>query len=182
MLATRLQRAPLFEDDPRGMDFLKRLRRGAGEQSQMTNALVLHAGGVLSVVGESHRQDALGQVARDATGPEPYLADLKGRARALAREDGRLWFLAALLREPDNPYDENAIAVHATGVGLIGYLDRETALDYAPVFNELARQGYSVGACPAMLTGGGPSKSWGVVLCLSSPDAVIGDLRSPPSE
>jgi HIRAN domain len=164
------------------MGFVKRLRGGSGERSQALDALALHAGGMLSVVGESRRQDALARVARNATGPEPYLAELKGRARGAAREEGRLWFRAALLREPDNPYDENAIAVHATGVGLIGYLDRETALDYAPVFEELAQQGCSVGACPAMLIGGGEGKSWGAVLCLSSPDAVIGDLRSPPSE
>jgi hypothetical protein len=99
----------------------------------------------------------------------------------MARREGR-WFRAALLREPDNPYDKNAIAVHGTGVGLIGYLDRQTALDYAPVFEELARQGYSVGACPAVLTGGGEGKSWGVVLCLSAPDAVIGDLQASPRD
>jgi hypothetical protein len=141
------------------------------------DALTLHAGGTISVVGESHRQDALERVARNATGPEPYLQDLKGRARSLSREPGRLWFQAALFREPDNPYDANAIAVHAAGGGLVGYLDRQTAIDYGPVFEELARLGYAVGACPAVLIGGGPGLSWGVVLCLSSPDAVIGDLR-----
>jgi hypothetical protein len=145
------------------------------------DALTLHAGGTVSVVGESHRQDALARVALAATGPEPYLDELKGRARSLARREGR-WFRAALLREPGNACDENAIAVHTTGVGLVGYLDRQTALDYAPVFEELARQGYSVGACPAVLTGGGNGKSWGVVLCMSSPDAVLGDLRAPPHD
>jgi hypothetical protein len=83
-----------------------------------------------------------------------------------------------LLHEATNEYDPNAIAVHAVGVGLVGYLDRETALDFAPVFEELAQQGYSVGACPAMLVGGSGGKSWGVVLCLSSPEAVLGDLRA----
>jgi HIRAN domain-containing protein len=141
-------------------------------------ALTLHAGGTLSVVGESHRQEALARVAEAGTGPEPYLEDLKGRARSLTREPGRLWFRAALLPEPTNEYDPNAIAVHAVGVGLVGYLDRETALDFAPVFEELARQGYAVGSCPAMLMGGTSGKSWGVVLCLSSPEAVLGDLRA----
>lgn len=159
------------------------------------DALTLHAGGTLSVVGESYRQDALEEVARTATGPEPYDAELKGRARAVAREKGRLWFQAALLREPDNAWDENAIAVHASGVGLVGYLDRETAIDYAPVFEELARQGCAVGACPAVLTGGGEKAFWGVVLCLSSPEAITpicahhptrvgrgeGDSKRPPS-
>jgi hypothetical protein len=160
------------------MGFLDRLRGDAGRQARTTDALTLHAGGMLAVVGESHRQDALAQVARIATGPEPYLEELKGRARSTARREA-VWFRAALMREPENPYDENAIAVHAAGVGLVGYLDRETALDYAPVFEELERQGFSVGSCPAVLTGGGPDKSWGVVLCLSSPDAVLGDLTAP---
>jgi hypothetical protein len=71
--------------------------------------------------------------------------------------------------------------VHATGVGLVGYLDRETAIEYAPVVAELARRGYAVGACPAVLTGGGDGLSWGVSLCLSSPDAVLGDLRAAES-
>ena len=141
------------------------------------DALTLHAGGTVEVVGESHRQEALAQVARTATGPEQFIGELKGRPRGLARAEHRLWFRAALLREPKNRYDSNAIAVHATGTGLVGYLDRQTALEYRPVFDELERQGYSVGACPAFLIGGGEGLSWGVVLCLSSPEAVIGDLQ-----
>jgi hypothetical protein len=164
------------------MGFLKRPRGGSGERLQAMDALALHAGGMLSVVGESRRQNALARVARNATGRSRISPNSRAALGVRRGRRGGLWFRAALLREPDNPYDESAIAVHATGVGLIGYLDRETALDYAPVFEELARQGCSVGACPAMLIGGGEDKSWGAVLCLSSPDAVIGDLRSPPSE
>jgi hypothetical protein len=160
------------------VSFLKRFRGDVGKQSQKLDALTLHAGGKVSVVGESHRQETLAQVARNATGPEPYLEDIKGRARSMTKAKDRLWFQAALIREPDNPYDKNATAVHATGVGLVGYLDRQAALDYAPVFEELVRQGYKVGACPAMLVGGGEGGSWGVVLCLSSPEAVLGDLRA----
>jgi hypothetical protein len=160
------------------MGLLSRFRGNSGTVSRKMDALTLHAGGKVSVVGESHRQEALAQVARNATGPEPYLEELKGRARSLTREPNHFWFQAALIREPDNEYDKNAIAVHATGVGLVGYLDRQSALDYAPVFEELARQGYAVGACPAMLVGGGEGMSWGVVLCLSSPEAVLGDLQA----
>jgi HIRAN domain len=161
------------------MGFFK--RRSAGEPSQTMDALALHAAGRVAVVGESHRQEALARVALAATGPEPYLEELKGRARAMAKKPDRVWFQAALLREPGNPYDPNAIAVHAVGVGLVGYLDRETAIDYGPVFEELARQGYSVGACPAVLIGGGEGLSWGVVLCLSSAEAVLGDLVASTS-
>ena len=157
------------------MRFLKRRREG--EQSRAAEALTLHAAGTVEVVGESFRQDALERVARVATGPELYLEDLKGRARSRTRNPKLLWFQAALFREPDNPHDRNAIAVHASGVGQVGYLDRETAILYRPVFDELARQGVAIGACPAFLTGEPGRTTLGVVLCLSSPEAVIGDLR-----
>lgn len=161
------------------MGFLDRLRGKPQQQSSTFSALALHAGGTLSIVGESHRQDALARVAVDATDAEPYLAELEGRAQGIARkEPERKWFRAALIREPDNPHDRNAVAVHATGYGLVGYLDRETAIDYHPVFDELDRQGLKIGACPAMLTGGGAGKSWGVVLCVSSPETVVEDLRA----
>ena len=160
------------------MGFLNRLLGAGKTHSQTTDALTLHAGGTLAVVGESYRQDTLERVARTATGPEPYLAELKGRTRSYTRKPDRVWFRAALIREPTNPHDTNAIAVHATGVGLVGYLDRRTALDYRPVFEELERLGYTVGAWPAMLTGGRDGLSWGVTLCVSSAEAVVGDLRA----
>ena len=78
-------------------------------------------------------QDALERVAKIVTGPEPYLEDLKGRARSRARNPKARWFQAALIREPNNPHDRNAIAFHASGVGHVGYLDRETAIQYRPV-------------------------------------------------
>ena len=146
--------------------------------SRTMDAIALHAASTVDVVGEAYRQPALERVARAVTGPEPYLEELKGRARSRAKVPNRHWFRAALLREPGNPHDPNAIAVHATGVGLIGYLDRETAIDYRPVFDELARQSCSVGTCPAFLIGGRDGTSWGAVLCLSSPEAVVGDLRA----
>jgi hypothetical protein len=44
------------------------------------------------------------------------------------------------------------------------------------VFEELARQGVKVGACRAFLTGSN-GLSRGVVLGISSPEAVLGELR-----
>lgn len=162
------------------MGFLDRFR--SPKQASMTmTALTLHAGGTLSVVGESYRQDVLAKVAANATDVTPYMQDLKGKARGIATKDReRRWFRAALFREPTNPHDPNAIAVHADGYGLVGYLDRETALDYAPVFEELQRRGVKIGSCPTMLTGGGAGMSWGVVLCMSSPEAVLSDLHATP--
>jgi hypothetical protein len=140
-------------------------------------ALRLHAAGTVEVVGESYRQPTLERLALfGASTAEPFMADLEGGARSLARRDEKRWFEAHLIPEPDNPHDRNAIAVHAGGYGVVGYLDRQSAIDYAPVFAELARRGVRAGACPAKLTGG-DDISWGVVLALSPPQTVLDHLR-----
>jgi hypothetical protein len=109
--------------------FLDRLR-GKTDASRTMQALTLHAGGTLAIVGESYRQDVLAKVAAQATDAAPYMEDLQDKARGIAqKEPERRWFRAALFREPGNEYDPNAIAVHAAGYGLVGYLDRETALE-----------------------------------------------------
>jgi hypothetical protein len=143
--------------------------------------MTLHASEIVEVVGESYRQEALARVASGCTDRSPYLGELTGYARARAKEDedGR-WFRALLLREPDNPVDRDAVAVFADGVGHIGYLSSEDAVEYGPVFDALGRRGRTVGACPAILIGGGPGKpNYGALLCLSAPQRVIQDLDSP---
>ena len=86
--------------------------------------------GFLSVVGESHYQDALRKIAR-RSGPGGV-------------------FTARLVPEPDNPYDANAVAVCAdSDLEKVGYLARAVAKAYhAP----LAHCGKPV-TCPAKLTG-----------------------------
>jgi hypothetical protein len=137
----------------------------------------LLAGDIVEVVGESYRQDALLRVEATATNSWPYLDELTGYARRRAEEDleGR-WFRAVLVREPDNPADPHAIAVHAADVGLVGYLSRANALAYAPAFEALARAGSSHGTCPGFLIGSGRGVGLGVLLCLSPPDEVLRDL------
>ncbi len=66
--------------------------------------------GFLAVVGESHCQDAL-----EAT-----------REVCTHEFEGRPAFTAALVPEPDNPYDENAVAVWGPR-GRLGYLSRDDA-------------------------------------------------------
>jgi hypothetical protein len=151
------------------------------QASLTVEVIQVHAGDVLSVVGESYRQDALRRI--KPTDPAPFLDELTGHAREVAERDsnGR-WFRAALFREPDNEYDENAIAVHADGVGHVGYLSRDDAIDYLPVFDALAARNVKVASCPAFLIGGEPGKpSYGVMLCLSSPDRVIRNLDESPA-
>ena len=94
----------------------------------------LAAGGLVSVVGESRRQDVLEAVLRDA-GPVPPLV-VVDYAEEVARAEDLPWFMAAIFREPKNPVDENAIGVWLT-IGQVGYLSRETAIDYQPVMAAL---------------------------------------------
>ncbi len=164
------------------MGFLNRLlgreSRAKGPQVRSLSVCTLHAGGLVAVVGEGPRQEALRAVAHFATDATPYLEDLCDFALDVAKQEPeRRWFRAVLVREPDNPYDPNAVAVYAEGGQQVGYLSREHASDYHGVFESVAKRGFTGGACPAMLTGGG-SKYYGVVLALSSPGHVMGDLHA----
>ena len=146
------------------------------------NACVVHAGGLLGIVGESYRQDELRELSRRTTDASEFREDLVDYAAEVAdNEPDRRWFLAVLVREPDNPKDQNAIAVHAQGGGKLGYLTRENARRYAQVFDSLDKRGYSAAACPAMLTGGG-DESYGVVLAISAPGYVLRDLTADERE
>jgi HIRAN domain-containing protein len=143
----------------------------------MSTAVALHAAGIVEVVGESYRQDVLQRLAAQATTADAFLDELSGYARERAEDapEGR-WFRAELVREPSNPADPRAVAVHAAGVGQIGYLRRNVARTYAPVFAALETLGSSVGTCPAFLIGGEAEKGYGALLCLSAPDVVVRDL------
>jgi hypothetical protein len=145
--------------------------------SRTASATSVHASQLVAVVGESYRQDALRRIS--GTGSGPYLAELSGHALKRAQKPGpnERWFRAALFCERDNEYDENAIAVHADGAGHIGYLSRDDAIEYQPVFAALEALGSSVAACPAFLIGGEPGKpSYGAMLCLSNPERIVRDL------
>jgi hypothetical protein len=85
-----------------------------------------------AVRGESNYQDAL-----------KYL-------RGYADSDDRL--PALLVREPDNRYDTNAVAVVVYG-RTVGYLGRDDAADLADGLDELADSEQFLG-CPARLVGG----------------------------
>jgi hypothetical protein len=143
------------------------------------NACVVHAGGLLGIVGESYRQDELRKLSSRTTDASAFREDLVDYAAEVAEtEPDRRWFMAVLVREPDNPKDRNAIAIHAQGGGRLGYLTRENARRYGQVFESLEKRGYEAAACPAMLTGGGSNKDYGVVLAISAPGYVLRDLTA----
>jgi len=108
----------------------------------------------MKVVGESHCQDALRALA----------------GRCVSGEDGRPSFTANLIPEPENAFDENAVAVYGP-TGRVGYLAREDAERYRPTFDHLQGGGYAGGSCVALLNGGQPGRpSYGVVLKLAYPE------------
>ena len=143
------------------LDFFKSTQR-----SVKLSVLPLRGDGYCAVVGESHYQEAL-----DGTAG---LCSLD--------ENGERVFEAFLVREPNNPYDSNAIAVYSSH-GQLGYLSRENAEAYLDVLEVLTERGYGGGACDAILRGGTRDKpSYGVVLRLADPDSSYADLVGEASD
>jgi hypothetical protein len=110
--------------------------------------------GFMRVVGESHYQSTLSQM----------------RRRSVPGAEGRPSFPVMLIREPENPYDDHAIAV-MSAVGCVGYLPREDARRYGPTLQALQRDGYTGASCSALLNGGKRGRpSFGVTLCVAYPE------------
>ena len=100
---------------------------------------------LVRVVGTSHYQDAL--------------LELSGRQ---GDEEIRVEKVAIFVREPDNPHDPNAIAIHIDG-RLVGYLARDENRRWLDVVS-----GHEVGA-EAMIAGRGGTTGLGVFLRLPTP-------------
>lgn len=108
----------------------------------------------LRVVGESHCQPALSKL----------------RRRCAYRADGRPCFPAALVAEPHNQFDPNAVAV-VSDAGRVGYLPRDQAQRFAGTLQRLRQLGYDGGSCTGLLNGGDAERlSLGVVLKVSYPE------------
>ena len=90
---------------------------------------------LVNVAGESHYQAALHAIAGDGDG------------------EVRLETTAALIPEPSNPHDANAVRVEIDG-RLVGYLPRASAVSYGAVVREPAERGRTA-VCDAMVAGRG---------------------------
>ena len=93
-------------------------------------------------------------------GPMHYQEELRRISKAaVVDERGYRNFLVALVTDPRNQHDSNAIAVHA-GTVRLGYLKREDAEKY---HSEVAAVEAEAGAmiCGAIVIGGEPGKSFG---------------------
>ncbi len=166
------------------MGFLKRLLGGSGEQpssgtswsSKAATGMTLDVNcflrirpdAMLDIVGEAHRQQLV-RLART-----PMASDLPPGVPSPPAG----YYKAMLIPEPTNPYDANAVAVALWAVNtwaLGGYLSRENAVLYQPLFRHLGRNGKQPGiVCDAALTSerGGT----GVVLHLGTPGECMVEL------
>jgi hypothetical protein len=141
--------------------------------------LMLHSGGLVSVVGESFYQDAITATRANHCQVSPPI-EVVDFAAEVAQEDGLPWFTAVLVREPDNDHDPNAIGVWSQR-GKIGHLSREDALRYGPVLLTVEAMGSQAGACSAFMRQA-DNGMWGVVLALSTPGECLADLEDPDED
>jgi hypothetical protein len=122
----------------------------------------LSTAGRVAIVGESHYQDAIAEVARHATAQSPEEA---------------IPATAVLVPEPVNRHDDQAVRVdllRGDGSAITaGYLRDDQAADHQPLLLELAERG-EVGSCPARIVGGG-QRSYGVHLHLGDPRLLLLD-------
>ena len=138
--------------------------RGAPTDTLQTavRGVRLDTGGEVEVRGESHYQDALEAVCGGRT------------------EDGADHrCLAAVVPEPTNAYDNNAVRVEIEG-RLVGYLSRSAAQAYQPVAERLRASG-RVGIAEAEIVGGwlrGKDRGhFGVCLYMAPPEALLRMIR-----
>jgi HIRAN domain-containing protein len=158
--------------------FLSRLALAFRSDGSFTvTAEPLAAGALRSVVGESFYGPALERTAEMAVQGAPPLPVGRWVAVPVAnREPDLPWFQAVLVREPDNRYDSNAIAVYSPA-GKIGYLSREDAEEYQDVLIAVEDGGADGGACSAFLRRA-DNGDWGVVLALASPNVCLREMKT----
>lgn len=98
-------------------------------------------------------------------GEASYQAELRRIADGRTERGEHVEFRAVLVPEPENKYDENAVAVYAEAGGVIGYLDRELAAERQEDIIAHVRDKKSHPCCMAVMRGGrGEKRSIGVWL------------------
>lgn len=129
------------------------------DEVQRINAVLLPGGRDVEVKGEAQYQEALSAICggKCADGHQKKVT-------------------AALLPEPDNRYDRNAVQVFVEN-RLVGYINRDDAADYSPVLQRMLRKVKATGACDAVIVGGwdrgaGDTGHFGIWLKLAPADAI----------
>lgn len=140
-----------------------------GEVLQVESLLFEDCDQLVAAVGEASYQDALCRIC--------------GSTRW---ERVRFDCTAALLPEPENPYDSNAVRVFADCRGTylhVGYLSRGDAVDYSQVVRKATELGYTI-TCQAHIAGreeGSETPNLGIFLDLPTPRSCLDQLSEPIS-
>ena len=177
-------RRPLRSGEGASVGFLRRLL-GAGSSSHNLALTAtwfdrIRDAATLQVVGEAHRQRNVASAR--PPGPDELPPGLPPPPAG--------YFKALLIPEPSNQYDPNAIGVllwAGRNWSLAGYLSRENAVDYQPLFRYLSagHPGEQIAvACDAARV---PERDGlGVILHLGTPAECIVELatkeRSPSAD
>jgi collagen type III alpha len=123
----------------------------------------------------------------DVVGESSYESQIRAQFGRLARDqDQEIFTEAALIPEPDNPYDSNAVSVRI-GQLVVGYLSRDDARAYASVLHRVAASGVQA-IVPVRIWGversdydGRGSRFYSSVrVALPEPHLVL-PLNSPPA-
>jgi hypothetical protein len=142
------------------MGIFDRLRGGSKDTT--LRATELPAGETVEIVGEANYQPAIAR----ACGSTKW-------------EDVHCEITAAVVPEPGNEHDPNAVAIFIGGEK-VGYLSRGDALDYQPAIKALRAAGYEAGVCRGCIAGRGPggeTMNLGVFLYLAGPNELRDALR-----
>ncbi|MFD4640617.1 hypothetical protein ACFWN2_25100 [Lentzea sp. NPDC058436] len=130
----------------------------------------LSTAGRVSIVGESHHQDAIAEIVRLATREDTQENTPEDAGGSTVPAT------AVLVPEPATRYDHASVRVdllRGDGSAITaGYLRAEQAADYRPLLLDLADRG-EVGSCPARIIGG--DQRFGVHLHLGAPRLLLLD-------
>jgi hypothetical protein len=158
--ATPQPKAPLSRTPARGYGSIRNADSMTSTASPLSRRR-LSAEGRLPIVGESHYQPALRQLANGI--------------KVGSDSNQHLPVVAILVPEPENPHDGNAVRVDVAtdaGAATVGYLSRYDAPAYQAALFALRNEGY-LGTCPGRITGGGSGRSYGMYLNLAGADALL---------
>src|SRR5205823_5372961 len=95
-----------------------------------------------------------GEESLEVVGEASYQSNLLRICRAVQGERVRHDVIAALVPEPSNPHDSNAVSVQVDRA-VVGYLSRENAVRYAPGIRSLMTANGCHIALRAVIVGGG---------------------------
>lgn len=129
------------------------------DEVQRVSAVILPGGRSVEVKGEAQYQDALSAI-----------------CGGKCHDGHQKRVTAALLPEPSNKYDRNAVQVYVDD-RLVGYINRDDAVHYSPVLQQMVKKVGATGACDAVIVGGwdrggNDTGHFGIWLNLAAPDAI----------